>query len=283
MPEQKGTPQPVKLPENPKLKEAMSVFRGESNNQNLNVVINELVRARLIVPVAFDFGGQMPKSDGKGKILMPKDTRISYQMVTTQEGQKFFIAFSDEPSLRQWKDAKGKQLLFLGFNEVCALVERNEMASGLVVNPMSDNMRFPKQILSNVKKQKDAFEAGRVPMQIKPGDNVTIVEPTILPDELLNPICDVLKEHESIAAAYFQIMILNNDSKSYLIVLDGPKDDKLFDAVAAAARPYLQKQEKKLNLNLTTSAAPLGQQGMRASEPFYRKGEGRVLEEDDDE
>ena len=31
-----------------------------------------------------------------------------------------------------------------------------------------------------------------------------------------------------------------------------------------------------MNLNITISTSPLGQQGMRGSEPFYIKGQGRV-------
>ena len=54
-------------------------------------------------------------------------------------------------------------------------------------------------------------------------------------------------------------------------------------SVAQAARPYLLSREKKMDLNITTSISPLGQQGMQGSEPFYRKGIGRVIEEDDDE
>ena len=53
--------------------------------------------------------------------------------------------------------------------------------------------------------------------------------------------------------------------------------------MAQAARPYLASREKKMDLNITTSISPLGQQGMQGSEPFYRKGIGRVIEEDDDE
>ena len=49
------------------------------------------------------------------------------------------------------------------------------------------------------------------------------------------------------------------------------------------ARQYLLSREKKMDLNITTSISPLGQQGMQGSEPFYRKGIGRVIEEDDDE
>ena len=53
--------------------------------------------------------------------------------------------------------------------------------------------------------------------------------------------------------------------------------------VCSAPRPYLMGREKKIDLNITTSISPLGQQGMRGSEPFYRKGIGRIMDEDDDE
>lgn len=64
---------------------------------------------------------------------------------------------------------------------------------------------------------------------------------------------------------------------------DAPKDDALFKAAGDAARPFLVSNEKKMNLNITISTSPLGQQGMRGSEPFYIKGQGRVDNLGDDE
>ena len=118
---------------------------------------------------------------------------------------------------------------------------------------------------------------------LKDGDKVTLVEPSMLPDALIDPVCAVLADAPGVGSAYLSVMIVNGDARSYLLVLDGPKDEKLFASVAQAARPYLLSREKKMDLNITTSISPLGQQGMQGSEPFYRKGIGRVIEEDDDE
>ena len=118
---------------------------------------------------------------------------------------------------------------------------------------------------------------------LKDGDKVTLVEPSILPDAMIDPVCAVLADAPGVGSAYLSVMIVNGDARSYLLVLDGPKDEKLFASVAQAARPYLLSREKKMDLNITTSISPLGQQGMQGSEPFYRKGIGRVVEEDDDE
>ena len=64
-------------------------------------------------------------------------------------------------------------------------------------------------------------------------------------------------------------MIVNGEARSYLLVLDGPKDDKLFAAVAQAARPYLLSREKKMDLNITTSIShgPAGYAWQRAVLP----------------
>ena len=118
---------------------------------------------------------------------------------------------------------------------------------------------------------------------LKDGDKVTLVEPSILPDAMIDPVCAVLADAPGVGSAYLSVMIVNGDARSYLLVLDGPKDEKLFASVAQAARPYLLSREKKMDLNITTSISPLGQQGMQGSEPFYRKGICRVIEEDDDE
>ena len=118
---------------------------------------------------------------------------------------------------------------------------------------------------------------------LKDGDKVTLVEPSMLPDAMIDPVCAVLADAPGVGSAYLSVMIVNGDARSYLLVLDGPKDEKLFASVAQAARPYLLSREKKMDLNITTSISPLGQQGMQGSEPFYRKGIGRVIEEDDDE
>ena len=138
---------------------------------------------------------------------------------------------------------------------------------------------------SDVYKRHDvrAHRAELQARRIHPGDKVTLVEPSILPDAMIDPVCAVLADAPGVGSAYLSVMIVNGDARSYLLVLDGPKDDKLFAAVAKAARPYLMGREKKIDLNITTSISPLGQQGMRGSEPFYRKGIGRVIEEDDDE
>ena len=176
--------------------------------------------------------------------------------------------------------------MMLRFDDFANMLLKNKEASGIILNPGENSLRLETPLIESVKKQKDTMAQmlkAQEEAKIHPGDKVTIVEPTILPDGLVDPICNVLAQAPGVGSAYLQIMIVNETRKCYLLVLDGPKDEKLFAAVAQAARPYLAGREQKMDLTITTSISPLGQQGMRGSEPFYRKGIGRVVEEDDDE
>lgn len=288
MPEQKDPKAPVF---NPKIKETIAAFKAENSPKNLNDILNELVRSPLLAPAVFDLQGQpAPKPGPDGRVQLPKDTKISLMMVTSPEGKHYYLGFSDWDAAHEWQAKAAQQIVLLRFDDYANMIARNEAACGLVINPGDNSLRLERPLIESVKKQKDEVAhkiadavAQREAHRIHPGDTVTLVEPSILPDAMVDPICEILAGAPGVGSAYLSVMIVNGEARSYLLVLDGPKDDKLFAAVAQAARPYLLSREKKMDLNITTSISPMGQQGMRGSEPFYRKGIGRVVEEDDDE
>ena len=287
MPEQNATPKAPIF--NPELKKSISAFRDDNSPQNLNTIINELVKSPLLAPAVFDLNGApAPKPGPDGRVQLPKNTKISLVMINSKEGKHYYLAFSDWDAVHDWQKnavGQGRQIMMLRFDDFANMLEKNKEASGLVLNPGENSLRLEAPLIASVKKQKDAMAQVRKAQeaaQIHPGDKVTIVEPSVLPDELADPICAILKDAPGVGSAYLQIMIVNETRKCYLLVLDGPKDEKLFTAVAKAARPYLAGREQKMDLTITTSVSPLGQQGMRGSEPFYRKGIGRVEEEDDE-
>ena len=291
MPEQKDPKAPVF---NPKIKETIAAFKAENSPKNLNDILNELVRSPLLAPAVFDLQGQpAPKPGPDGRVQLPKDTKISLMMVTSPEGKHYYLGFSDWDAAHEWQAKQAKaaqQIVLLRFDDYANMIARNEAACGLVINPGDNSLRLERPLIESVKKQKDEVAhkiadavAQREAHRIHPGDTVTLVEPSILPDAMVDPICEILAGAPGVGSAYLSVMIVNGEARSYLLVLDGPKDEKLFASVAQAARPYLLSREKKMDLNITTSISPLGQQGMQGSEPFYRKGIGRVIEEDDDE
>ena len=191
--------------------------------------------------------------------------------------QHYYLAFSDWDAVHEWQAKQPKaaqQIILLRFDDYANMIAKNTDASGLVVNPGDNSLRLERPLIESVKKQKDEVakkivekmaeqKAQQEAHRIHPGDKVTLVEPSILPDAMIDPVCAVLADAPGVGSAYLSVMIVNGDARSYLLVLDGPKDEKLFASVAQAARPYLLSREKKMDLNITTSISPLGQQGMQ--------------------
>ena len=270
-----AAPKPPKI-DNAALKKAAAALREENNPQNFNAVINLMMRGVFLAPAKIEIGENAPKPDENGRIQLPKDTKVT---------------FAEE--LDKWQNKPAGQVMLLRFDDYARMLNGNDHVAGFVLNPFTDNLRFNSDMVASLLKQRNAMlekikqtaaqQAAQRNAQIKPGDKVTIVEPSVYPDELVNPLCAELEKYPMVGAAYLQIMVINGATKSYLLVLDAPKDDALFKAAGDAARPFLVSNEKKMNLNITISTSPLGQQGMRGSEPFYIKGQGRVDNLGDDE
>lgn len=278
----KTAPQP---PANPALREAVKAFCADKNQQNLNAVANALVGATLLVPATIQVN-KKPTPQELAALL--KNAEVQFPLLTSPEKKKYLIGFTDSETwkaVQKMKFAANTLVLMqaLDFDRLAAMMETGNEIDGLVLNPDSqETMRFDKAMFLDLAAQKKRRAAEAAQLKLQPGDKITIVEATVLPDALLDPICQILEKKDTVAAAYLQVMIVNETAKSYLLVLDGPRDDALFEACARAARPYLASSGKMMNLNITSSGTPLGQQGMRGSEPFFRKGEGRIYDEDDD-
>lgn len=294
-PEQKAAPALPKQPkiDNSALKKAATALREENNPKNFNAVVNLMMRSVFLAPAKIEIGEVAPKPDENGRIQLPKNTKVTFALLKSGEGKSFFTAFTDAEELNKWTNKPEGQVMLLRFDDYARMLNGNDHVDGFVLNPFSDNLRFNSDMVASLLKQRNemmekvkqavAQQAAQRAAQIKPGDKVTIVEPSVYPDELVNPLCSTLEKYPMVGAAYLQIMVINGTVKSYLLVLDAPKDDAVFKAAGDAARPFLAGNDKKMNLNITISTSPLGQQGMRGSEPFYIKGQGRVDNLDDDE
>lgn len=275
---------PKKLPSNPAMKKAIEEAKAEDTPKNRNAVVNEMLRSTFLMPVHVSFDGAPPKPDKEGKVPIPKNTRVSFALLSTTDKRQYFMAFTDWEELHKWRKEPGQQTMMLRFDDYAKLLEKNEQVAGFVINPFGGNIRFERNNVSAIKKQRDTILEARKKMEekrIKPGDKVVIVELSSYPDEMLAPVCDVLEKNPQVNEAYIQMLIVNDTDKSYLMVLDAPKDNELFQEVVKAASAYLKEQ--KMDMRLTIAATPLGQQGIRGSEPFYSRVRGRVYLEDDEE
>ena len=146
MPEQNEKNLPKAPAFNPKVKETIAAFKENNNPKNLNDILNELVRSPLLAPAVFDLQGQpAPKPEADGRVQLPKETKISLVMVTSPEGKRYYLGFSDWDAVHEWQNAQPKaaqQIILLRFDDYANMIAKNAEASGLVINPGDNSLRL---------------------------------------------------------------------------------------------------------------------------------------------
>ena len=149
MPEQNEKNLPKAPAFNPKVKETIAAFKENNNPKNLNDILNELVRSPLLAPAVFDLQGQpAPKPEADGRVQLPKETKISLVMVTSPEGKRYYLGFSDWDAVHEWQKAQPKaaqQIILLRFDDYANMIAKNAEASGLVINPGDNSLRLERR------------------------------------------------------------------------------------------------------------------------------------------
>ena len=132
MPEQNEKNLPKAPAFNPKVKETIAAFKENNNPKNLNDILNELVRSPLLAPAVFDLQGQpAPKPEADGRVQLPKETKISLVMVTSPEGKRYYLGFSDWDAVHEWQKAQPKaaqQIILLRFDDYANMIAKNAEA-----------------------------------------------------------------------------------------------------------------------------------------------------------
>lgn len=84
---------------NPELLEAIDAMRLDSASENLDKVINEVMRAHFLSPVII---APAPDSDNDGVAVLKEKTTISFHMIEDNMNHSYFLAFTDWDELRKW-------------------------------------------------------------------------------------------------------------------------------------------------------------------------------------
>ena len=157
--------------------------------------------------------------------------------------------------MHEWQKAQPKaaqQIISLRFDDYANMIAKNAEASGGSSSTPATIVCAWNALIESVKDEGRGFRkiaaqlAEQQACRIHPGDKVTLVEPSILPDAMIDPVCAVLADAPGVGSAYLSVMIVNGDARSYLLVLDGPGDEKLLPPWhRCQARPYLLSREEE--------------------------------------
>ena len=114
----------------------------ESREAVLDIVIST---ARFLAPVTIS-----PAPEQEESATLGEGTAIQFQLLSNQEGQPFFPAFTCWEELRKLCGPKNQQTLVLTFDDYAAMVLRDNRAAGFVVDPFGSCLSFDRAMVAHL-------------------------------------------------------------------------------------------------------------------------------------
>ncbi len=137
---------------NPALMLAISRMRENNNLVTQNKMIAEALNARFLVPCVIQV---RPGTEQEAK-RNADNTMVHFNMLQTKEKEKFFIAFTDIGELKKWQDDDKQNGMVMGFDDLADLIRSaGDQACGFVLNPVTTNVMFRKEIMMDILAKRD--------------------------------------------------------------------------------------------------------------------------------
>lgn len=227
---------------NPALRAAIDGLKQENSMEKQNALTEALKEAKLLSPVIFD--GELGK-DEKGRTIV-KPNQVRFILINTKDGKTYFPAFTDIEETTKFpvagdKDPKPQNVVrtMKEFDQL--FKDPANKALGVVINPGTDNIVIPKNLV--------ALAAGTLKLEAAPAQpetpvpapnallNVRYVEPSIYPTRMINAVYDHCVNVPEIDRVFFKQKIAGSTVSFWLAVEADRKDQAILDGIREAAEP----------------------------------------------
>ena len=211
-----GSKVPAEEIKNPNLVAAIEKMQDDNTTENINKMIDEVMKAKFILPAKVT-----PKTEAKttnGQTVMQQSTQVQFRLLENGNKEKFFGVFTDTDELFKWKDTQNAQKVVTDFDSIAQMVmDPQADVKGFVINPFGKSVTFPKQMVHSFKQQKDYMKLKN--QTIEPGSPISLGEPKEYPIDLMAALINHFSTEPTVNAAYLRL-IEQNGQKSYFIVVD---------------------------------------------------------------
>lgn len=121
----------------------------ESREAVLDLVISS---ARFLAPVDIT----PPPESGEGsQAQLGAGTAIQFQLLSNQEGQPYFPAFTSWEELRRLCGPKNQQTLVLSFDDYAGMILRDGRGAGFVIDPFGVCLSFDRTMVEHLVRRKE--------------------------------------------------------------------------------------------------------------------------------
>lgn len=147
---------------NPMLVGAIELMKAEDTPEHRNLFLDEVTKASFLSPAIIE---PEPTEDEEGKLLIEKGSKVQFPMLSTSDGKRFFMAFTEEREYEKWVENAPKKFptFALTFDDYAAMILRKDPqgnlcpALGVVINPCGANVILPREMLAGVISSKIAY------------------------------------------------------------------------------------------------------------------------------
>lgn len=249
---------------NPELVRAMEAYLQNADDNNADKMLEQIVmHAQFLIPA----GGFPADSTGTGEMTIEKDTTVQFHLISRQNGEQFFLAFTDWDELRKWKNAPDMQTVVLRFDDYAAMLEKSPHITGIAINPMSHSITLNRRLITALAEQKKLRGQGLTAQKGSAGDKVAVGDAKTPPVELLTRLSAHLAQDARVEKAYLRMM-QRDKRTSYLVIVDCEGDRvEVFGAISAALRGV----QTEYPVDIADYSDSFGQAAAEGAVPIYAR------------
>ena len=139
---------------NPMLIGAIELMKAEDTPEHRSMFVEELGKADFLSPAMID---PAPTEGADGELVLAPGSKVQLPMLSTSDGTKFFMAFTDRTEYDKWQERNQKiPAVALKIEEYARMILRREPngnicpALGMVINPFGANIILPREMLASM-------------------------------------------------------------------------------------------------------------------------------------
>ena len=138
---------------NPMMVGSIELLKAEDTPEHRQMFLDELQKAKFLAPVVID---PVPQPDEKGQVKIARDAKVQFPMLSTEDGRKFFMAFTDWTELKKWRDEENQQTFAMNFDDYAGMLLRKDAqgnispALGFVINPFGGNIVVTREMVAGM-------------------------------------------------------------------------------------------------------------------------------------
>lgn len=135
---------------NPMLVGAMELLKSDNSTKHRDFFLQELLKAHLLTPATVT---PSPEKDENGMVKLQPDSQIQVPMLSTRDGVRYFMAFTDMPEMKKWVKSleEGQQIFVFGFQDFATMVKRTDsQCDGFAINPGGANIRVTRKMIETI-------------------------------------------------------------------------------------------------------------------------------------